>query len=157
MAKRHLQSSNGHEGNSNYIFFYTNCKLLRRNKDPSKGKHESFWLLTQPSSDGFLHSQVLTRRAEHLTLFLNLQTCVSARLLAPGAQLGSLREGTKAMTHYVRWRFTAALIPQLFGNSITPQGSHQHANGGKGRVPTGDRGHPVRVLCLCQPGQDISN
>ena len=49
---------------------------------------------------------------------------------------------------------TAALISQLFGNSIaghsvTQQRRHQHANAssGKGGARTGDRRHPV--LCLC--------
>ena len=40
-------------------------------------------------------------------------------------------------------------------SQITPQGRHQHANatGGKGRVWTGDRRHPV--LCLCKLEKDV--
>ena len=51
-----------------------------------------------------------------------------------------------------RQRFAAALIPRRFGNSIAGHTTRappmQKATGGKGRVRTGDRRHPV--LCLCQ-------
>ena len=48
------------------------------------------------------------------------------------------------------------MIPRLFGNSVAGHTTraHRHANvpGGKGRVRTGDRRHPV--VRLCQLGQD---
>ena len=59
----------------------------------------------------------------------------------------------KYLISSVGQRFTAALLPRLFGTnpSLIPRSHHK---GTTIRVQTGD--HLLPVLCHCQLGQDIS-